>query len=87
MCSRALLSGYLEETHVITEALMTDIAQELQHDLSTGGAEAVRPVVTATNLEQTIDARLSSLEHTVKRHERAIKSTLQITAQLIEGGI
>jgi general secretion pathway protein A len=87
LCSRALLSGYLEESHVITEALMTDIAQELQQDLSTGGAETVRRVVTATNLEQTIEARLGSLEHTVKRHERAIKSTLQITAQLIEGEI
>jgi hypothetical protein len=66
---------------------MTDIAQELQQDLSTGGAETVCRVVTATNLEQTIEARLGSLEQTVKRHERAIKHTLQITAQLIEGGI
>jgi hypothetical protein len=71
---------------------MTDIAQELQQDLAAGGTAATNAAISNAALsprdfEQTTDARLASLEQAIKRHERAIKHTLQIAAQLIEGGI
>jgi general secretion pathway protein A len=90
LCSRALLSGYLEEIHVITEGLFNEIAQELHNDLAAGGLSPIAqsgPIGATTNFEQTMDARLTSLEQSVARHERAIKRTLQITTQLIEDGI
>src|SRR5436190_4497630 len=74
LCSRALLSGYLEETHVITEGLFNDIAQELHSDLSAGGVSPMAPslsgpIGSTTNFAQTMDARLTSLEQSVARHE------------------
>ena len=87
LCSRALLSGYLEETHVITGEMLKDIAQELQHDLVAGRPNPISPGPPVTDFGSSFDARLTSLEQAVSRHERAIKRTVQITAQLIEAGI
>lgn len=86
LCSRALLSGYLEETHVITEEMLTDLAEELRRDLAAGARATVAPTDQSTN-SATMDGRLTSLEEVVARHDRALKRTLQITAQLIEAGI
>jgi len=87
LCSRALLSGYLEETHVITEKMLSELAEELHRDLAAGHPTTPAPTAYPTDFEQTIDGRLSSLERVVARHDRALKRTVQITAQLIEAGI
>ena len=88
ICSRALLAGYLEETHVITERMLNGLAEELQRDLSAGGGAAFLGTMEPRgDMQQSIDARLNSLEKVVERHERTIKRTLQITVQLIEGGL
>jgi hypothetical protein len=84
LCSRALLAGYLEETHVITEKMLTELAEELQRDLSAGRPASSTRTGERGELGQSIDTRLSSLERVVARHDRTLKRTLQITAQLIE---
>jgi general secretion pathway protein A len=83
VCSRVLLAGCLDETHQITEAMVDDVAEELSRDLSSGRATSAAIPSDTGDIAQTIDRRLAALETVVARHERAIKRTIQITAQLI----
>jgi general secretion pathway protein A len=83
LCSRALLAGYLEESHIITEKMLNNLAEELERDLVGG-----RPTLQARtdqdgDLGQMIDGRLRSLEQAVARHDRVLKRTLEITARLL----
>jgi putative secretion ATPase (PEP-CTERM system associated) len=84
LCSRALLAGFLEETHQITAELVQAIGEELDRDL-TAGQPAVRAALSQTsdNLG-SLEDRLRSIERMVSRHDRALKLTLEITARLIE---
>jgi general secretion pathway protein A len=88
LCSRALLAGYLEEAHMITEKMLNDLAEELQRDLVGGRPTSPASSDQRGDLGQTIDGRLRSLEESVARHDRVLKRTLEITARLlIETGI
>jgi len=91
LCSRALLAGYLEETHVITEKMLNELAEELRNDLGAGipvSAGIHRPsALHPTEFDHSFESRLSSLERAVSRHERAIRRILQITVDLLEDGI
>lgn len=78
LCSRALLSGFLEDTHVITESMLHQLAEELQRDLAAGSREANTSKFKSAELDHTLDNRLLSLERAVARHERTLKRTLQI---------
>jgi hypothetical protein len=78
-----LLAGYLEESHIITEKMLNNLAEELERDLVGG-----RPTLQARtdqdgDLGQMIDGRLRSLEQAVARHDRVLKRTLEITARLL----
>jgi general secretion pathway protein A len=86
LCSRALLSGYLEETHVITVKMLNELAEELRNDLG-AGTPVSRSSGNGRDLDHSVESRLSSLEHAVLRHERAIKRTLQITIELLGNDI
>ena len=78
LCSRALLSGFLEDTHVITESMLHQLAEELQRDLAAGSREANTSKLKTAEFDHTLDSRLTSLERAVARHERTLKRTLQI---------
>jgi type II secretory pathway predicted ATPase ExeA len=82
LCSRALLSGFLEDTHVITENMLHQLAEELQRDLAAGSREANTSKLKSAELDHTLDNRLISLERAVARHERTLKRTLQILLAL-----
>jgi len=86
LCSRALLAGYLEEKHVITEEMLNELAEELRNDLGAG-----TPALTGNYLpgepDHSVERRLRSLERAVSRHERAIKRNLQITIDLLGNDI
>jgi general secretion pathway protein A len=82
LCSRALLSGFLEDTHVITESMLHQLAEELQRDLAAGSREANTSKLKTAEFDHTLDSRLISLERAVARHERTLKRTLQILLSL-----
>ena len=87
LCSRTLLAGYLDETHAITEAMVNDVAGELQRDLAAGRRNPLKEASAGEDRESDLDhldQRLISIERAVARHDRAIKRTLEITARLIE---
>ena len=87
LCSRALLAGYLEESHVITEEMLNNLAEELERDLVGGRTTLQARTDQGGDLGQMIDGRLRSLEEAVARHDRALKRMLEITARLlIESG-
>jgi putative secretion ATPase (PEP-CTERM system associated) len=83
LCSRALLAGYLEETHIITEKMLNNLADELERDLVGGRAASPIPTDQRGDFGQMIDGRLRSLEQSVARHDRVLKRTLEITARLL----
>jgi len=82
LCSRALLSGFLEDTHIITENMLHQLAEELQNDLAAGTREANTSKLKSAEFDHTLDHRLISLERAVARHERTLKRTLQILLAL-----
>jgi general secretion pathway protein A len=82
LCSRALLSVFLEDTHVITENMLHQLAEELQRDLAAGTREANTSKLKSAEFDHTLDHRLLSLERAVARHERTLKRTLQILLAL-----
>jgi general secretion pathway protein A len=85
LCSRVLLCGYLEEKRDISEALVEEVAEELQRDLSAGLAACAPPPMLNGELRQSTDQRLFSLEAAVSRHDKVIKRALEIAARLLEG--
>jgi general secretion pathway protein A len=84
LCSRVLLAGYLDEIHHITEEMVESVADELGRDLAAGQPVSTRPSAQGNGISPTLDDRLRSVEDALARHDRAIKLTLKLTAQLIE---
>jgi putative secretion ATPase (PEP-CTERM system associated) len=84
LCSRLLLSGFIEEVHRITERMVITVADELGKDLNAGEPVALDTAPLTESSTKYFDERLRKLEHSVTRHDRALKLTLEITARLIE---
>lgn len=89
LCSRLLLAGYLDETHHIGGAMVSDIADELRRDIAAGGSpEGVGSPAAARNRDSTppaaVERRLARIEKSIARHDRAIKRALELAVQLIE---
>jgi hypothetical protein len=91
LCSRLLLFGALEELQHITETNVNEVAEELQQDLAGGGGDAVGsssaapPQLRNGTFEVAVSARLDRVEAALKRHDRFIKSAVEIGVQLLEG--
>lgn len=85
LCSRLLLFGALDETTRITEAVANEVAEELRRDLVGAGAptKAPKPLRNG-DLTHSVEARLERLETRLKRHDRIIKSAVEIGVQLLE---
>lgn len=83
LCSRILLAGYLDEAHYITEAMVSDVADELRRDIAVGASAAVQPGPD-DELGQAVERRLATIERSVARHDRAIRRALELAVQLIE---
>jgi general secretion pathway protein A len=84
LCSRVLLAGYLDEIHHINDGIVESVADELQRDLATGQPVSTRDSAYTNAIPASLEDRLLSIENAVDRHDRAIKLTLKITAQLVE---
>jgi general secretion pathway protein A len=89
LASRLLLWGYLEERHAVDADAVDQVAEELRAELTT-----MSPVVTPSNgafhanggadpVLPELMARLSAIEHTMVKHERAIKRAIEIIAHYV----
>lgn len=85
LSSRCLLWGYLEERHAIDGAAVTQVAEELQGELSGNGTFATSiasprgsAVISAEPVLAELMARVEALEQTLTKHERAIRRTIEI---------
>jgi putative secretion ATPase (PEP-CTERM system associated) len=94
LASRLLLLGYLEETHEITEKMVTDVAEELTKELGgapTGNGASLRPTSTLRGdgnplRSQNGDGggnRIERLEERVDRHDRAINRAFDIALRYL----
>ena len=84
LCSRVLLSGYLDDTHCIAEGMVKDVAGELRSDLAAGRQISAKQSAESGHLDERVDGRLLSIERTLARHERVIKRTLELTIRLVQ---
>ena len=86
LCSRLLLAGALDQTVQITQAMADEVAEELRQDLaapSTVRRGASRPAPVGEEPD-VVSARLGRVEARLKRHDRIIKSAIEIGLQLLE---
>ncbi|HKS88880.1 MAG TPA: XrtA/PEP-CTERM system-associated ATPase [Stellaceae bacterium] len=90
LCSRLLLFGALEETHSITETIANEVANELRQDLAGPKSVAVMPRPARNGngngeaAHPALETRLDRVEAKLKRHDRIIKSAVEIGVQLLE---
>jgi len=89
MCSRVMLFGFLEETHLIDEETVIQVAEELQSEMA-GAPEAngARPpggTPADEDFMQRFDGRLAKIEERIDKNDQAIKRALAIIASRIEG--
>ncbi len=89
LCSRLMLFGFLEETHLVDEQSVKQVADELKTELGE---------VTATPAEQSLqgaklpagdgdsdfDRRLSKIEEKLDRNDQAIKRALALIASRMD---
>lgn len=84
LSSRILLAGYLDNTHNITEAMVNEVAGELQQDLAAGTRHSPKQYLSNETYDRNVDRRLLSIEQAIARHDRVLKRTLEITVQLLD---
>jgi general secretion pathway protein A len=82
LCSRVLLYGALEESAVITAAMVETTAGELKQDLDGDGAPEP-PAPTGANGHDLVQ-RLAALEQVVARRERVFKRLVDLLAFHVE---
>jgi len=84
LCSRLLLSAYLDEAHVINRetvrSVVYDLAEELP--LSPQAPAAAAPPIETVSTD--FGDRVAELERKVSAHDRAIAHALRMTAEYLE---
>jgi general secretion pathway protein A len=82
LCSRLMLSAYLDEAHVIDRNTVRAVARDLAEELPDAPrALAAIPTETAP---ADLDGRVAELERKVCAHDRAIAHALRMTAEYLE---
>jgi putative secretion ATPase (PEP-CTERM system associated) len=90
LCSRLMLFGFLEETHVIDEAAVGQVAEEMQIELvgpPDSQPQPARPAPPASDdsaLGQ-FDRRLARMEERMEKNDLAIKRALAVIASRAGG--
>jgi general secretion pathway protein A len=96
LSSRVMLLGFLEEQHVITDTMVTQVAEELANELGTvvakvavahepaGKNGAMRePEQPSTEIAE-LSKRVAGVEQGLYRHDRAIRRALEIVAKYLD---
>ena len=95
LCSRLLLSGYLDERHEIDDVVVDQVAEELGEEIAqvtTPGPTVFDFVPTGHNgngsaahvaAGSDLGLRVATLEHQMRNHDRTIKRALEIAAEYL----
>ena len=92
LCSRVLLYGAIEETHVITGPMVETTAGELIQDLGAGLAAPVPAVAAAPTpapapqQNEVLLRRIEALEEGVARQDRVFRRVLDLLSTVTDGG-
>jgi putative secretion ATPase (PEP-CTERM system associated) len=88
LCSRVMLSGFLEGTSHITEHTVTSVADELAEDLGPrsqlGTTRRPGQIVTVDASDQDVPARLQAVETELTRITKLMKRALELAACFLE---
>jgi len=96
LCSRLMLLGFLEEKHEVSDTMVTQVAEELAHELGTviedTSAAEKRPKPNGAHPEPSepptgladLARRVSSIEQGLLRHDRAIRRAIDIVAKYLD---
>ena len=87
LCSRILLFGYLEQQHAIGPDVVGQVAEELHGELGPvpdRSADAGSPASDGAQVND-LAARITALERSVSRHDRAIRRAIEIAAAYVPG--
>jgi general secretion pathway protein A len=88
LCSRLMLFGFLEETHIVDEQSVVQVAEELKTELgdvvqpgtvTVPGGVIARPA-KADDERDEFDQRLSRIEAKIDKNDQAIKRALALIA-------
>jgi hypothetical protein len=88
LCSRLLLLGFLEESHAIDGSAVANVAAELATELgplTSQPAEPERGRESGQSVREgsDIDFRLTRVERTAERHDRAISRMLNLALKIL----
>jgi general secretion pathway protein A len=87
LCSRLMLFGFLEETHLVDEQTVVQVADELRTEL---GDVTASPTTGPTGIKATsgdgseLDQRLAKIEQKLDRNDHAIKRALALIAASLD---
>jgi putative secretion ATPase (PEP-CTERM system associated) len=86
LCSRLMLFGFLEETHLVDEETVRQVAEELKTELGDIAASTpASPADTKRGKENDeLDARLTKIEQKLDRNDQAIRRALALIAAQLE---
>jgi len=96
LCSRLMLLGFLEEKHEISDTMVTQVAEELAHELGSvigmpaGTGEPPKPNGAQLGSEEPpiaiseLAKRVASVEQSLLRHDRAIRRAIDIVARYLD---
>ena len=91
LCSRILLFGFLEQQHVIDRDAVDQVAEELHGELGPiPGTTVIDPEASAASAPGSdlgtataLTDRITALERSVSRHDRAIRRAIEIAASYV----
>ena len=87
LCSRLMLFGFLEETHLVDELSVVQVAEELRTEL---GDVTASPTTGPTGIKAAsgggdeLDQRLTKIEQKLDRNDQAIKRALALIAASLD---
>lgn len=96
LCSRLMLLGFLEEKHDVSEAMVTQVAEELAQELGAviaktpGVEEGPKPNGRPAEPDEPrlaiadLTRRVSNIEQGFLRHDRAIRRAIDIVAKFLD---
>jgi general secretion pathway protein A len=87
LCSRLMLFGFLEETHLVDEETVVQVAEELRTEL--GDVTASSPPASSDGKAGSaggdeLDQRLAKIEQKLDRNDQAIKRALALIAASLD---
>src|SRR5262249_7209168 len=84
LCSRLMLSTYLDEGHVIDAQTVRSVARDLSAELPVDQAPAIAEAMAVEGSSPALVGRVAALERRVGAHDRTIARAMRIAAEYLE---